>query len=860
MKNILHYLLVLLSLPIFAQKPSQGPTPQWVKNIPYDTSTGQEAEAGYYYLLSDKQFNTQLDSYYARLVVKVINTEGISQLSDLTFEFDPEYEKLIFHKIKVVRDGEVINKLDLNKIQTVQRESNLERKLYDGRLTSIVNLIDIREGDILDYSYSINGSNPVYEGDYGTIVNLQYGLPFGEIHYRILTEKSNPPVLDYKNDASKPTIQDIGNQKIYEWSEKNVPAKYYDNNTPIWYDDYPQVYISTHGSWEDIATHYSKLYSLSENEKKKLKKLIDQSISKDVEKSKEKEITELINFVQDDIRYFGFENGLSSHTPESPYKVLDQRYGDCKGKSLLLVELFDHIGVEAYPMLVNSSKGEILGDRIPSPNLFDHCVVNYSYGGKQFYVDPTISNQGGDMGTRPFPNYKKGLVLKPSVKDLVDIPFEPESGIDIQEIYDVDQINGGGELTVITTYKGSNADATRADFAKRNNTVIQKDYLQFYSILFPNIAVNEKIVVEDARETKNTFVVRESYTIDSIWQKSPDNEKLLYIELYPLSLEDYISTVKSPARTSPYYLSYPASISYDISLNLPEEWAVEPINTKVESDYFEYSNEVDGYLNKVMVTHKYKRKKDFIPAKDVSKYIEQHEKIQNDLSYFISYDQGLAEGVGGDGISWAAMFITILTLVLSCYGAYKLYFNYDVVPEMISAKPQPIGGWLILIAIGLIFTPIVILIGLVEEPGFYDAYTWSTLWNTDGIQGKPYVILVAFELIFNLVRIIFSLIVIVLFFERRSSVPRLMVILFAGTAAFIILDALAAYGINGDIYTSEEDYETAKEIIMSLVRAAIWIPYFLISTRVKETFVFRRKNHQDIPIAGAIEEEKVMND
>ncbi len=844
MKQISLFLCILFSLHIFSQKPIQGPTPKWVTEVAYDTTVNNDDDAAYYYLLSDKQFNAILDAYYAHIIVKVLNTEGISELSDLTFEFDPAYEKFVFHKIEVLRDGEVIDKLDLNQIQTVQRESNLERKLYDGRLTSIVNLLDIREGDILEYSYSISGSNPVYKGDYGNILNLQYGLPFGKIYYRILTEKSNPPLFQYRNNASKPEVTEEGNIKIYTWSEKNVAAKYYDSNTPIWYDDYPQVYLSTHGSWEDIVKQYGELYRLSKAERTQLKKLIDQNVStpKDIELPKRKQIKQLIDFVQDDIRYFGFENGLSSHTPESPLKVLNQRYGDCKGKSLLLVELLNHIGVEAYPMLVSSSKGEIVGDRMPSPNSFDHCVVNYSYNNQEFYVDPTISNQGGGIEKRPFPDYKKGLVLKPGVKDLVTLPFNQESAVEVQEIYDVNEINGSGALTVITTYKGSNADAIRADFAQRSNAVIQKEYLQFYSVLFPSLEVDEKITIEDFRDTSNTFKVRESYTIDSIWQKSSDNENLIYVELYPLSLESYISTTKSPTRTSPYYISYPANISYDISVNLPEEWSAEPVNISMESDYYEYTNEVDSYLNKVNISHTYKRKKDYVPAEDVAKYITDHEKIQEELSYFVSYDQGLAQGAGGSGLSWVAIILTIVALLLSCYGAYRLYFDYDVVPEIQNVRAKPIGGWLILIAIGLILTPIIILVDLLGENGFYDAYTWSTLWNTEGTAGKATVFLVALELMINIARIIFALILVILFFERRSTVPRLMVILFASTAAFIILDAIAAYAINGDVYTSEDNYETAKEIIMSIVRAAIWIPYFLISKRVKETFVNRPKN------------------
>lgn len=855
---------MLLSFSIFAQNPSKAPIPNWVEKHTYSLDIKNEEDlSGYYYLLSDKQINTIVDTYYIRNVAKILNSEGITQLSDLTFEFDPEYEKLIFHDISVIRNGDRINKLNLNEIQTVQRESNLERKLYDGRLTSIINLLDIREGDILDYSYSIIGENPVYEGKFGALLNFKYAVPFGQMQYRFITLKNDDFKFDYKDEAPQPEVRTIGNTKEYIWSLEDVQAKFYDSNTPSWYDDYPRVYISSHGTWEDIANQYRKLYELSSSDKNRLKKLANQNIKgkgEEITLSKKKQIEQLINFVQDDIRYFGFEVGLNSHKPESPLKVLNQRYGDCKGKSFLLSELLKDIGVESYPMLVNTSTGETIGQRIPSPNLFNHCVVNYVYEGEEYYVDPTISNQGGDLSTRYFPNYKKGLILKPGVRALSDLPYKNQSGIDIQEIYDLDKINGAANFRIITTYKGTNADGIRADFQQRSTSSIQKDYVQFYSALFPTIKVDEKISTKDDRENKNHFIVEESYKIDSIWQKSTENEKLLYVEFYPLALENYISPSKSPERTAPYYVSYPVDITYDISVNLPEEWNFDKYNNRIDSEYFTYQNDVDYYLRKLLISHKYSSKVDYIPAEAVNTYVEQHDKIRNDLSYYISYDTGIAQTIDSSGLSWAAMIITILTLLLSIYGAYKLYFYYDVEPKVKTTKGKPIGGWLILIGLGLVLTPITSLVTLLQETAFFDAYTWSVLWQTEGMQGKPFVFLIAMELVYNIARIIFSIILIILFFEKRSSIPNLMIILYLATFVFIVLDTIAAYTISGDSFTSEEDYESTKDIVKMIIQCAIWVPYFLISDRVKHTFVKRGKHYIAAPVNDVEDSSKEDSD
>ncbi len=869
MKNILVVLVALSSTGIFAQnKPSQQSEPSWIEPTSYSTAIiDEEDQSGYYYLLSDKQAHLPREEYYVRTVVKVLNGEGVSQLSDLSFEFDPTYEQLVFHKINVLRDGEIINKLNLNSIQTVQRESNFERKLYDGRLTSLINLLDIRAGDILDYSYSINGDNPVYKGGYSSLYYFQYGFPVGKIAARVITDASDKLEHQSKNGAPDPEISITDSSKVFEWQATNVAAKYYDSNTPLWYDDYPYVYLSNYGSWENVVTQYAALYELSSSEKQQLKSLTEQNLdasSSDIAPKKEDQVLQLINFVQDDIRYFGFEGGLNSHKPESPLKVLNQRYGDCKGKSFLLAEMLNNIGVEAYPMLVNSGSGKTVGENLPTPNAFNHCVVNYKLNGNNYYVDPTIANQGGDATTTAFPNYEKGLILKKGEKALIDIPRKNKNGISIQEIYDLDKVNGGAALTVVTTYKGGDADNIRADVAQRSTSAIQKDYINFYSILYPTIKVDDKLEIDDSPGSRNEIVVRESYQIDSVWQKSPDNEKLIYFEAYPLAMESYISTTKSPERTAPYHINFPLDVHYDITVNLPEEWALEKYTDSKSSEYFNYDQNIDYYLQKLLITHKYSHKKDFIAAKDVNSYIADHKAMQDNLSYFITYDLAAQESLAGvEGVSWVALFIALLALGLSIFGAYKLYYQYDVEARDKDPKGKSIGGWLILIAIGLIFTPLRILYDMFSGDSYFDAYTWTALWATEGLGGKPLVFFIGFELFVNIAFFIFSIILIILFFERRTIVPRLMIFFYGLSLVFVVFDTVVASVFSEAIALGEAELQDSYgEILKGFVRCAIWIPYFTISERVKETFVKRAPGYTPPPTEIVPDEhlEKITSD
>ena len=154
-------------------------------------------------------------------------------------------------------------------------------------------------------------------------------------------------------------------------------------------------------------------------------------------------------------------------------------------------------------------------------------------------------------------------------------------------------------------------------------------------------------------------------------------------------------------------------------------------------------------------------------------------------------------------------------------------------------EPEGLGGWLILPLIGLVISPIRIglLIATTFLPAFADG-SWEYLTHRDSEGYHPLwgPLLVA-EMVFNAFFVMYSLFLLVLFFMKHAWFPRAVIIYYLSNLVFIAGDAAVIGLVPG--LGLELDGEVTQEIVRALIGIAIWVPYFLVSRRVKNTFVRR---------------------
>lgn len=160
-----------------------------------------------------------------------------------------------------------------------------------------------------------------------------------------------------------------------------------------------------------------------------------------------------------------------------------------------------------------------------------------------------------------------------------------------------------------------------------------------------------------------------------------------------------------------------------------------------------------------------------------------------------------------------------------------------------------LGGWLVLVGIGVVISPIGLLATVVPtyKPIFEDG-TWEALTTVGSEAYTPFIgSLLIGEIAFNTIMIAASVYLIYLFFSKHYLFPKLYIGIVAASLIFIPLDAW----IVTKVFPGEPmfDPETTKEFMRSLVAGVIWVPYMLVSKRVQATFVESMPNKQMQPTA-----------
>ncbi|NOR87872.1 MAG: DUF2569 family protein, partial [Bacteroidales bacterium] len=272
---------------------------------------------------------------------------------------------------------------------------------------------------------------------------------------------------------------------------------------------------------------------------------------------------------------------------------------------------------------------------------------------------------------------------------------------------------------------------------------------------------------------------------------------------------------------------------------------------KISGDGFVYEKSIIGKGKKLEAKHNYELNKSYISSDSAEKFLKQHEDIQQQLTYQLTYTPTSTTTAK---YSWVSIFLVLITLGFSFGLGRRIYKNYNPKPIK-NAENLNIGGWMVLPAIGLVISPFLVAYQVFTN-NYFDQVSWDVIRASGDYNSANFAILYGGELVYNVLVFSFAIFLAVLFFQRRSSLPFLISIYYAFVLVGLLVDTIALQMVAPDLLSSDDILASIKELSKTFIAAAIWIPYFNISTRVKNTFCKTLNENGKLiePTAEAIEE------
>jgi hypothetical protein len=610
------------------------PPSKWVVPLKFDKPKAEDAvdpSQDYRWLLTDRQINAQNDEEFVHQARQTLNAAGVQYGSHIAINYDPSCETLTFHWARLWRGTNKLDRLDLSKLHVSQAGLDTDELLFSSQKTALLMLDDVRIGDIIDYAYTIEGTNPALAGKFSDSIQLQYRLPVDREVTRLIWPSSRKLYIKNHLTDIQPKMARMSNAVEYTWDARHEAGLRLELPTPIWYDPYPWVQLSEFKTWSDVNLWALKLFTTTNTPSPELAAKIKEwkQLATPADR-----VLAALKFVQEEVRYLAMEGGSSGFEPAQPSVVFARRFGDCKDKSLLLVTILRALKIEAFPVLVNDHRRQELAELQPSATVFNHAIVQVNLDGQSFWLDTTPTYERGALTLRSWPAYGWGLKVDKSVTGLTPIPPCPvQARTTVTEYLNVGGLNDLSTVKIVTVAEGPDADRLREHFATTPREDIERDNLNAYGKLYPFMSRTEPMTYNDD-EQQNRIETTEFYAIERMWNKQPDDQ-FYRCRFYCLNVDEALVKPAVSFRTMPLGVAFPVHQIFHAIISVPTSWPIPPGNTTIDNPAFYFQRLVNVSGGHLLRDYEYRAWADAVAPEAVPTYVRDLDSATEALGFSV---------------------------------------------------------------------------------------------------------------------------------------------------------------------------------------------------------------------------------
>lgn len=517
-----------------------------------------------------------------------------------------ENEVYNIHRISVLREGVLIDKIPDMKIKVLDSENQSSGGILSSNKKINITIKDLRLYDILileDSRVKAFTDRDFLRKEFSKYVWVSPDnyWAYGSYQFAFVNDREEAVAYkkvffrDEQGNVLEPEVHHLKKGERFVIKEDN-----YINPVDASREIFPFIDFATESNWKDLSNYIAPIYDEIYN-KASLKDFAPKLIEKlDAIANQDEKLQFAIEYVQNNIYYIFNADEMNGHKPQEPSVTYENKQGDCKAKCVLLKVILDYIGIDSSVVLVNYHTDYYIKYYLPSLLSFNHVVVKINYKGEEYFIDATIRDEFGLIENRGFIYFMHYLEVKPNLELQQRKPYRyPYYCID--EKVDFNAQNTSGKLKLTTTYKGNRANAMRRYFKNTNKREVVDSWnnFLFYSLNYSNdrngtdvrnIFKDASIDIVSDDKKLNEFRIEYHATVDNPYYVDPQNNRfLMYFDrnVIKASARDFLH------KDLPFWHNfdtekYEINLYTDQKIDTEEKYTVQ--ESTIKNPYFDYTS------------------------------------------------------------------------------------------------------------------------------------------------------------------------------------------------------------------------------------------------------------------------------
>lgn len=434
-----------------------------------------------------------------------------------------------------------------------------------------------------------------------------------------------------KNDTKgvfKLTTEKKRQETIYTWTATNIkgPDDYGNAPSESYYTPHVIYYITNYkgnNGQQNFLSNIDDLFKwnaaftkdLNIANDPALKKIVDSlTLSIETESAKAKKI---YKWVQENIKYVAFEQGIEGFRPRQAAEVCNKRYGDCKDMSSIITQMLRMAGIKAYYTWIGTRSIPYDYSETPLPIVDNHMISTAYIDNEWVFLDGTDPH--AKYGMHPYSiQSKEALVgITDNEYKIIRVPVAESNKTVMTDSTFIWFANDGIKGKERVNYTGYFGEEVYNSLLYKDERTL-KDYIKTRMGKASNKFILGEYKIDRAAPAENVININADFEVPG-YGKKMGNEYYINLNLEKILENRVIDTAK---RKVPIEEDFKYEIRQHHILEIPDGYTVtyQPKNFSFDNDMVGINIDYKQKDNQIIASQVIINKKIMIYPEDFTEY------------------------------------------------------------------------------------------------------------------------------------------------------------------------------------------------------------------------------------------------